>query len=162
MISVVKGAIGVIQSIDPVNYTASVALREYENVITKNLQILAPVSLDNRVTCIPKVGTSVLVVFIGDNADNGFILGAYYSKKNQANEKENEFKINYQGSTVTIKENGDINLTATNTKIISDTEIIGSLKVTEKITTQDFSAAGNIGGKSLAAEDIKYKTIGKM
>lgn len=162
MISVMKGAIGIVQSINPVDYTATVALREYENVITKELQILAPVTLANKVTCIPKIGSSVLVVFVGDTADNGFIIGAYYNKKNKANEKVDEFKINYQGSVLTIAEDGNIDIKAAKTTITSNTEIVGSLSVTERITTQDFTASGGIGAKSLKAENITYKTIGEM
>lgn len=167
MISLVKGAIGIVQSIDPVNYTASVQLKEYENVITKQLQILAPVTLANKITCIPKVGTSVLVLFVGDNADNGFIIGSYYSKKNKANEKQDEFKINYQGATLTIAENGNVDITASKTTIMSNTEIIGDLTVTknatvaQKLLTKDFSATGGAESKILKAESIKYKTIGE-
>lgn len=167
MISLVKGAIGIVQSIDPINYTAAVQLKEYENVITKQLQILAPVTLANKITCIPKVGTSVVVFFIGDSADNGFIIGAYYSKKNKANEKQDEFKINYQGATLTIAENGNVDITASKTTIMSNTEIVGDLTVTKNVkiaqnlSTKDFNASGGVETKRLKAESIKYKTIGE-
>ena len=50
MISALKGAVGIIQSINTVDYTVTVQLPEYNNQITEGLQILSPVTLGNKIT----------------------------------------------------------------------------------------------------------------
>lgn len=156
MFSYLKGAIGIIQSIDPINYTASVKLPEYENQITENLQILTSLSYMNKVSCIPKVNTPVLVVFVGDNAENGFILGSYFSEINNCNEKENEYKINFQNSVLTIKESGNIDIDATLTTINS--EVIVNGKTTINGDTS-ISKALNVTGKTSSEAGFSTKNI---
>ncbi|PID67381.1 MAG: phage baseplate protein [Fusobacteriales bacterium] len=150
MISEVKAAVGIIQSIDPTNYTASVKLVEYENQITETYQILTPLSFQNKISCIPKVNTPVVVLLIGDDAENGFIIGSYYSKKNNCEEKQDEFKINFQNSILTIKENGETNIDAKVTTINSEqvninaeVSISKSLKVGKNIKANNL-IEGNI------------------
>jgi len=53
MISALKGTVGVIQSINTTDYTATVQLPEYNNQITEGLQILSPITFGNKITSIP-------------------------------------------------------------------------------------------------------------
>ena len=48
MISALKGTVGIIQSVNTTDYTATVQLPEYENQITEGLQILSPITFGNK------------------------------------------------------------------------------------------------------------------
>ena len=110
MISALKGTVGVIQSINTTDYTATVQLPEYNNQITEGLQILSPITFGNKITSIPKVNTPVFCIFLEDDTERGFIIGSYFSEKNVSNSQEDEYKIDFQGSSLTIKEDGNIEL----------------------------------------------------
>ena len=103
MISVLKGTVGIIQSINTADYTATVQLPEYNNQITEGLQILSPITFGNKITSIPKVNTPVFCIFLGDDTERGFIIGSYFSDKNVSNSQEDEYRIDFQGSSLTVK-----------------------------------------------------------
>ena len=175
MISALKGAVGIIQSINTVDYTVTVQLPEYNNQITEGLQILSPVTLGNKITSIPEVNTPVFCIFLGDDTERGFIIGSYFSDKNMSNSQENEYKIDYQGSSLTIKEDGNIELKGTLTKIDSEVIITGDTTIEKNMTvTQNVTISGGISAKKgfetekatlkngkLDVQSIEYKEMSK-
>ena len=82
------GAVGIIQSVDPENYTAKVKLFEYDDEITGDLQILSPLSYLNQEVHIPEVNTPVVCIFFNDDTKNGFIIGCFFSDKNKSKSKK--------------------------------------------------------------------------
>ncbi|WP_339002095.1 phage baseplate protein [Fusobacterium animalis] len=137
MISVLKGTVGIIQSINTVDYTATVQLPEYDNQITEGLQILSPITLGNKITSIPKVNTPVFCIFLGDDTERGFIIGSYFSDENVSNSQEDQYKIDFQGASLTIKEDGNIELKGTLTKIDSEVLITGDTTIEKSITVSN-------------------------
>ncbi|WYD28853.1 phage baseplate protein [Fusobacterium animalis] len=135
--SVLKGTVGIIQSINTVDYTATVQLPEYDNQITEGLQILSPITLGNKITSIPKVNTPVFCIFLGDDTERGFIIGSYFSDENVSNSQEDQYKIDFQGASLTIKEDGNIELKGTLTKIDSEVLITGDTTIEKSITVSN-------------------------
>ena len=175
MISALKGTVGIIQSINTADYTATVQLPEYNNQITEGLQILSPVTLGNKVTSIPKVNTPVFCIFLGDDTERGFIIGSYFSDENISNSQEDEYKIDYQGSSLTIKEDGNIELKGALTKIDSEVIITGDTTIEKNmIVTQNVTISGGMSAKKgfetekatlkngkLDVQSIDYKEMSK-
>lgn len=137
MISVLKGTVGIIQSINIADYTATVQLPEYNNQITEGLQILSPITFGNKITSIPKVSTPVFCIFLGDDTERGYIIGSYFSDENLSNSQEDEYKIDFQGSSLTVKEDGNIELKGTLTKIDSEVLITGDTTIEKSITVSN-------------------------
>ena len=137
MISVLKGAVGIIQSVNTADYTASVKFPEYNNQILDGLQILSPITFGNKITSIPKVNTPVFCIFLGDKTEKGYIIGSYFSDENVSNSQEDEYKIDFQGSSLTIKEDGNIELKGTLTKIDSEVLITGDTTIEKNITVSN-------------------------
>ena len=133
MISALKGTVGIIQNINTTDYTATVQLPEYENQITEGLQILSPITFGNKITSIPKVNTPVFCIFLGDDTERGFIIGSDFSDKNVSNSQEDEYRIDFQGSSLTVKEDGNIELKGTLTKIDSEVLITGDTTIEKNI-----------------------------
>ena len=130
MISYVKGAYGIIQAVNPVNYTATVKLHEYENRITGYLPILTPLSYKNKEVHIPAVGTPVFCIFLDDDTKKGLIIGCHFSEKNPSKSEEGTYVLDFQNSSLKISEKGTVDITANKTTISSDVEIQKTLKVT--------------------------------
>ena len=137
MISALKGTVGIIQNINTTDYTATVQLPEYENQITEGLQILSPITFGNKITSIPKVNTPVVCIFLGDETEKGYIIGSYFSDENLSNSQEDEYKIDFQGASLTIKEDGNIELKGTLTKIDSEVLITGDTTIEKSITVSN-------------------------
>ncbi|AYV94395.1 Phage-base-V domain-containing protein [Fusobacterium necrophorum subsp. funduliforme] len=167
MITILKGAIGIVHSINPTNYTAKVKLLEYQNQITEDLTILSPLTFCNKIAAIPKINTPVLCIFLGDNTDRGYIIGSYFSDKNLSKSEEDEYKIDFQDSIVTIKEDGNIMLKGNLTKIDSDVEITGivtingntsingSMEAKKGFSTEKASLKDGV----LEVEKVQYKEL---
>ena len=175
MISALKGTVGVIQSINTTDYTATVQLPEYNNQITEGLQILSPITFGNKITSIPKVNTPVFCIFLEDDTERCFIIGSYFSEKNVSNSQEDEYKIDFQGSSLTIKEDGNIELKGTLTKIDSEVLITGDTTIEKSITVSNNATInGSMKAKKgfetnkatlkdgkLDVESIEYKEMTK-
>ena len=175
MISVLKGTVGIIQSINTADYTATVQLPEYNNQITEGLQILSSITFGNKITSIPKVNTPVFCIFLEDDTERGFIIGSYFSDENISNSQEDEYKIDYQGSSLTIKEDGNIELKGTLTKIDSEVLITGDTTIEKSITVSNNATInGSMEAKKgfetnkatlkngkLDVESIEYKEMTK-
>ena len=137
MISYVKGAYGIIQAINPVNYTATVKLPEYRDTITGYLPILSPLSYKNKEVHIPAVGTPVFCIFLDDDTKKGLIIGCHFSEKNPSKSEEGTYVLDFQNSSLKISEKGTVDITANKTTISSDVEITKTLKVTGAVNLSD-------------------------
>lgn len=137
MISLVRGAIGEVHSVNLENYTARIKLMEYEERITGFIPILTNISKNNKEVCIPSIGTPVFAIFFGDDNEHGFIIGSFFTNQNKSNSEKGVYNLDFQNSKLKINENGEINITAIKTTIDSDVEITKSLKVTGKVNISD-------------------------
>lgn len=151
MIGVLRGTTGIIQSINPQNYTARVKLLQYEDKITEELMILTPLSFGNKEVHIPKINTPVLCIFTGDGTDNGFIIGGLFSDNNKSEAVDGEYKVDFKNSVLTIREDGTVKINANLTTIDSEVEITKNvvikknLSVAEKVTVaQQLDVAGKL------------------
>lgn len=170
-----EGAVGIIQSVNIADYTASVKFPEYNNEILDGLQILSPITFGNKITSIPKVNTPVFCIFLGDKTEKGYIIGSYFSDENVSNSQEDEYKIDFQGSSLTIKEDGNIELKGTLTKIDSEVIITGDTTIEKNMTvTQNVTISGGMSAKKgfetekatlkngkLDVQSIEYKEMSK-
>ena len=154
MISVLKGTVGIIQNINTTDYTATVQLPEYENQITEGLQILSPITFGNKITSIPKVNTPVFCIFLGDDTERGFIIGSYFSDKNVSNSQEDEYRIDFQGSSLTVK--GDTTIEK-NIIVSNNATINGSMKAEKGFETNK----ATLKNGKLDVESIDYKEMTK-
>ena len=168
-------AVGIIQSVNTADYTASVKFPEYNNQILDGLQILSPITFGNKITSIPKVNTPVFCIFLGDKTEKGYIIGSYFSDENVSNSQEDEYKIDFQGSSLTIKEDGNIELKGTLTKIDSEVIITGDTTIEKNmIVTQNVTISGGMSAKKgfetekatlkngkLDVQSIEYKEMSK-
>lgn len=165
MISYVKGAYGIIQAVNPVNYTATVKLHEYEDRITGYLPILTPLSYKNKEVHIPTVGTPVFCIFLDDDTKKGLIIGCHFSEKNPSKSEEGTYVLDFQNSTLKISEGGTVDITANKTTISSDVEITKTLKVTGTVNISDaLNVEKTIDAKGIIAskEVVKGKEFIKI
>lgn len=162
MIEILRGAIGVIHSINTTNYTAKVKLLDYENRITEELMILTPLSYLNKEVHIPKINSPVFCIFTGEGANNGFIIGTFFSDKNKSESVDGEYKIDFQNSILTIKEDGNVKINANLTIIDSEVEITENVSIKKKLTVSEgidvgngiqMSSAGKITAKGTVTSD---------
>lgn len=158
MISYVKGAYGIIQAVNPANYTATVKLHEYENRITGYLPILTPLSYKNKEVHVPAVGTPVFCIFLDDDTKKGLIIGCHFSEKNPSESEEGTYVLDFQNSTLKISEGGTVDITANKTTISSDVEITKTLKVTGAVNISDtLNVEKTIDAKGIIASEEVVK-----
>lgn len=156
MIGALRGALGVIHSINTANYTAKVKLLEYENRITEELMILSPLSYENKEVHIPKINTPVFCIFTGEGTNSGFIIGSFFSNNNQSGAVGGEYKIDFQNSVLTINEDGNIKITANLTIIDSEVEITENVLIKKKLNVAQEINVGE-GIQMNANEEITTK-----
>ncbi len=154
MFDLIHGAIGEVHSINEENYTVKVKLYDYENHITKDLQVLTPISFKNKINCIPHVGTPVIVIAMGNRK---FVLGGFNSTKNMSNKSKGKLVIDFQESKLEIIEDGNINITSKNLKIDTENLVVSANKST---ITSEVEIIGNakISGR-LEANEVKEGEI---
>ena len=152
MIGVLKGALGIIHSINTKNYTARVKLLEYENKITEELTILSPLTYQNKEVHIPKINTPVFCIFTDEGAKHGFIIGAFFSDNNKSESVDGEYVIDFNNSKVIIKEDGNVMINANLTSIDSEVEISENVTIKKNLKVKGKS---EIGG-TVEAEGIMY------
>lgn len=152
MIGVLKGALGIIHSINTKNYTARVKLLEYENKITEELAILSPLTYQNKEVHIPKINTPVFCIFTDEGAKHGFIIGAFFSDNNRSESVDGEYLIDFNNSKVIIKEDGNVMINANLTSIDSEVEISENVTIKKNLKVKGKS---EIGG-TVEAEGIMY------
>jgi phage baseplate assembly protein V len=119
MDSVLKNLIrvGRISSTDPTACTARVAFEDKSNMVSYELPILVKGSLQNKDYWMPVPGEQVVCLFLPSGNAQGFILGAFYSKKDQppvvdGNKRHISFSdggyIEYDSSTNTLTISADV------------------------------------------------------
>lgn len=159
MIGILKGALGIIHSINTQNYTARVKLLEYENKITEELMILSPLTYKNKEVHIPKINTPVFCVFTGEGTEHGFILGAFFSNNNKSDSVDGEYKIDFNNSILTIKEDGNIKINANLTVIDSEVEITQNVLLKKKLLVTE---GIDVGEKIQMDSTGTFKTAGTI
>ncbi len=93
-------AVGEVAEINPKTHRVRVKLKGRQNVITDFLPVLVPVSYKDKVYALPKVGDTVLCVFLPYGIEDGFVLGSFYILNDQkpAND-ENLHVIEFEDGT---------------------------------------------------------------
>lgn len=74
-------AVGVVSSFNEKTGTARVTFEDRSNTVSYDLPVIVPQTLKNKDYYLPDVGEHVLCLFLGNGQEQGFILGAFYSKK---------------------------------------------------------------------------------
>lgn len=156
MIGVLKGALGIIHSINTNDYTARVKLLEYENKITEELVILSPLTYQNKEVHIPKINTPVFCIFTDEGAKHGFIIGAFFSDGNKSGAIDGEYVVDFNNSKVTIKEDGNVVINANLTSIDSEVEITQNVTIKKDLIV---TGKSNIGGTVEAGGTITSKDV---
>ncbi len=113
--------IGKVISINENNCSARVK-RTDTGVITEELKLLVPFTLNDKAYYMPAVNETVVCALV--NESQGFILGSFYAETRQTNDSGNmayvEFKdgtllkYNQESKELDIKSSGVINITAKN------------------------------------------------
>ena len=156
MIGILKGALGIIHSINTNDYTARVKLLEYENKITEELVILSPLTYQNKEVHIPKINTPVFCIFTDEGAKHGFIIGAFFSDGNKSGAIDGEYVVDFNNSKVTIKEDGNVVINANLTSIDSEVEITQNVTIKKDLIV---TGKSNIGGTVEAGGTITSKDV---
>lgn len=155
MIGYLRGAIGIIHSINTDDYTAKVKLPEYNDQITEDLVVLTPLSQQNKQVAIPKVNTPVFCIFTSEGAEHGFIVGAFFSDNNPSESKDGEYKINFRNSILTLDEGGNVQIDAKITKINSEVIISENVSILKSLNVSNGVSVGdgvNIREGSISAK----------
>ncbi|MGL6063839.1 MAG: hypothetical protein ACRC0S_02005 [Fusobacteriaceae bacterium] len=125
-----KIGFGEIHSVNEKNYTAVVKLDEDDGILTGDLQIVAPITLNNKESQLPGVGTPCVVIMFSDGNERGVVIGGRYSDENPCDLSKGKKIINYQKSKITICETGVIEIVAQEINIKSETIKIESDETT--------------------------------
>lgn len=113
--------IGTISSINSKKATARVTFEDRDNVVSKEINLLFQRTLGTQDYVIPKVGEQVFCLFLPNGAEEGCILGSYYTKYitppvNDENKRLIRFEdgtlIKYDSGEVTIHAVKDVNITS--------------------------------------------------
>ncbi|RUM32469.1 MAG: baseplate assembly protein [Aquifex sp.] len=93
-------AVGEVVEINPRTHRVRVKLKGRQNVITDYLPVLVPMSYKDKVYALPKVGDTVLCVFLPYGIEDGFVLGSFYTLNDEkpAND-ENIHVVEFEDGT---------------------------------------------------------------
>ena len=90
LLNIIK--IGKVSSVNGKNCTARVVFNDCDNMLSAELPIVTIGSHGTRGYWLPEVETQVLCLFLpnhnGNGVDDGFILGAFYSKQDEPPEAD--------------------------------------------------------------------------
>jgi phage baseplate assembly protein V len=122
-----------------------VKLLDRQGMITGFLPVLVPFGKDTYAYGLPKVGDSVLVVFLPQGLEDGFVLGSFYHlEKTPPKAGVGKFYKKFKGGTLieydenahllTVSVNGKAVITTQLTTHNGDVVINGNLKVSGNIT----------------------------
>ncbi len=93
-------AVGEIVEVDEILHRVRVKLPD-RDIITGFLHVLVPVSHQTYFYRLPKVGDTVLCVFLPHGIEDGFVIGSYYHKQEEAPVKNrNKFYKRFADGTV--------------------------------------------------------------
>lgn len=71
--------IGIVSSIDPIKCTAKVTFEDRDDIVSRDLHIVQPFTMNDKAYYMPAVGERVRVLFDPEAPTKGCILGSYYS-----------------------------------------------------------------------------------
>lgn len=74
--------IGRITSVDEKKHTARVEFLDRDEMVSWDLPVLVPSTVDPQDYCLPVEGTDVVCVFLPNGQQQGFIIGAFYTDAN--------------------------------------------------------------------------------
>ena len=132
-------AVGEVVEVDEVLHRVRVKLPD-RDVVTGFLHVLVPVSHQTYFYGLPKVGDTVLCIFLPHGIEDGFVIGSYYHRQEEAPVKDrNKFYKRFADGTVieydeavgklTAVVNGDIEVTANTTTVTTITTHNGNVTI---------------------------------
>ena len=74
--------IGRITSVDEKKHTARVQFTDRDEMVSWDLPVLVPSTVDPQDYCLPVENTDVVCVFLPNGQQQGFIIGAFYTDLN--------------------------------------------------------------------------------
>ena len=74
--------IGKITSVDEKKHTARVQFTDRDEMVSWDLPVLVPSTVDPQDYCLPVENTDVVCVFLPNGQQQGFIIGAFYTDQN--------------------------------------------------------------------------------
>lgn len=74
--------IGKITSVDEKKHTARVLFTDRDEMVSWDLPVLVPSTVDPQDYCLPVENTDVVCVFLPNGQQQGFIIGAFYTDEN--------------------------------------------------------------------------------
>lgn len=72
--------VGVVVSTDPAAHTVRVTFGDRDNIVSNPLPVLAPKAHSDKFYRLPDIGEQVLCVFLPSGVEQGFAIGALYSR----------------------------------------------------------------------------------
>lgn len=130
--------VGVVSSINYLAGCVRVSFEDREKVVSDELPLL---SFEYNM---PKVGESVLCLFLGNGISNGFCLGRYYSDDNLPKTSDTYYKDLGEAFYKYDKNTKTLTISADNIVFDGDVRISGNLNVNGNIT-----ATGSIDGSNI-------------
>ncbi len=173
-------AVGEVVEVDEALHRVRVKLPD-RDVITGFLHVLVPVSHQTYFYGLPKVGDTVLCVFLPHGIEDGFVVGSYYHRQEEAPVKDrNKFYKRFADGTVIeydeavgklavenpkelgIEIRNTSSLTSPTVTIKGDVMIEGNLNVTGNITSigQTTAQSGlktSPSGQTIFVDDLVSK-----
>ena len=74
--------IGKITSVDEKKHTARVQFTDRDKMVSWDLPVLVPSTVDPQDYCLPVENTDVVRVFLPNGQQQGFVIGAFYTDAN--------------------------------------------------------------------------------
>ena len=100
MFSYLKGTIGIVHSVNEVDFTVKVKLIEHGGDITEDLQVTSLLTLGKKIYTLPDINSPVLVIFFDDDTDRGFVLAGIYSTKNPSEGDKDKIIIDINNNKI--------------------------------------------------------------
>ena len=136
--------VGTISSVNSKEATARVVFEDRDNIVSKEISLLFQRTLGTQDYAIPKVGEQVLCLLLPNGAEEGFILGSYYTNEITPPENgENKRLIKFEDGTLIQYDEGEITINATkgvniisakNINITGNLQVNGNINATGSIT----------------------------
>jgi len=125
---------GIVKRYNPESHTAVVEFKDFENVISRELQVVEPFTYQNKSYMPIREGQKVLCLLLPQSGTtDGFIIGTVYDADNQPPVKDrNRFRVQFEDGTVIEYDTANHKLTA-NVKGDVEVEVSGHMSaVVEK------------------------------
>lgn len=152
MSSIVR--VGVVSKVNGATGTVKVSFPDLD-IVSDDLPVVVPQTLNNKFYTLPDVGEQVLCVFLPHGNSHGFVLGAYYNKTikpavTSPDKQRLDFSdggyLEYDRKThaLTVNSKGTVALTGSVT-VTGDISITGNLSITGNVAVNgDITCTKNI------------------